>query len=509
MIRLHHHAYYNEFDPGAAEWLRELIKAGLIAPGVVDERSILDVVADDLRGFTQCHFFAGIGGWSYALRLAGWPDDRPVWTGSPPCQPFSAAGRMEGRTDERHLAPHFIGLVGAARPGMLFGEQVASAAVFGKAASGPRRNPVEPPGWAWLDDLCDRLEAARYAVGANDFSSAGVGAPHIRQRTFFGAVSQEWMADSDSWECDWIADGEGRKPNRTQAGWKQGDGQSAASGEFRGLADSAGVGWVGRRAGQAGAEPGSQQRSDGLRDVGGLGHADGARRPGPTNGFWASADWLHCRDAKWRPVEPSNERMAYGVSIALDACIHEVAIDVEARENIAREALRAMRHGHDPEAIWLQVGGCFGFPAASVLLAILCERAGLVGEVGNGWEAGRSKARVEDFLRAVWLNHGALTGPPQGRGFSEQLARKLGDAMPKMSQKSPYHWRALSVLTGGPLAHSVPGRVQLLRGYGNAINPHAAAEFIQAFDAALAACGRSDAPDATIPEPPRQMSLFG
>lgn len=106
-IHTHPQFYYNEFDPGAAAWLRELIRAGLIADGEVDERSILDVSADDLRGFTQVHFFAGIGGWSYALRLAGWPDDRPVWTGSPPCQPFSAAGKQKGRDDARHLAPPF------------------------------------------------------------------------------------------------------------------------------------------------------------------------------------------------------------------------------------------------------------------------------------------------------------------------------------------------------------------------------------------------------------------
>jgi len=55
-------AYYNEFDPKAAEWLRELIRAGLIAPGEVDERSIEDVTPADLAGFRQCHFFAGIGG---------------------------------------------------------------------------------------------------------------------------------------------------------------------------------------------------------------------------------------------------------------------------------------------------------------------------------------------------------------------------------------------------------------------------------------------------------------
>ena len=104
-------AYYNEHDPFAAAWLRELIRAGHIAPGEVDERSIEDVLPSELRGFTQCHFFAGIGVWSYALRQAGWPDDREVWTGSCPCQPFSAAGKRGGVADERHLWPAFYHLI--------------------------------------------------------------------------------------------------------------------------------------------------------------------------------------------------------------------------------------------------------------------------------------------------------------------------------------------------------------------------------------------------------------
>lgn len=54
-------AYYNEIDPFATAWLRELMKAGHIAPGEVDTRSIEDVVPSDLAGFRQCHFFAGIG----------------------------------------------------------------------------------------------------------------------------------------------------------------------------------------------------------------------------------------------------------------------------------------------------------------------------------------------------------------------------------------------------------------------------------------------------------------
>ncbi len=101
-------AYYNELDPFAAAWLRELIADGLIADGDVDERSIVDVCADDLAGYDQHHFFAGIGGWSYALRLAGWDDDREVWTGSCPCQPLSVGGKQRGHADSRHLWPAFF-----------------------------------------------------------------------------------------------------------------------------------------------------------------------------------------------------------------------------------------------------------------------------------------------------------------------------------------------------------------------------------------------------------------
>ena len=97
--------YYNDADPAACAWLRELIAAGLLPAGEVDGRSILEVTPSDLRGFAHCHFFAGIGGWPYALRLAGVAGDLSVWTGSPPCQPFSQAGQRKGQDDDRHLAP--------------------------------------------------------------------------------------------------------------------------------------------------------------------------------------------------------------------------------------------------------------------------------------------------------------------------------------------------------------------------------------------------------------------
>jgi len=161
-------AYYNEIDPYAAQWLRNLIKEGLIADGDVDTRSIADVHPVDLLGYDQCHFFAGIGGWSYALRLAGWPDDRPVWTGSCPCQPFSLAGKQGGFDDDRHLWPQFKRLIAERSPATVFGEQVASAT-------------------KWLGLVRSDLEAMGYAVGAMPIQAASAGAYHLRDRYWFVA----------------------------------------------------------------------------------------------------------------------------------------------------------------------------------------------------------------------------------------------------------------------------------------------------------------------------------
>jgi DNA (cytosine-5)-methyltransferase 1 len=160
--------FYNEIDPFAAAWLRELIKAGHIAPGVVDERSIEDIVPDELRQYTQCHFFAGIGVWSYALRCAGWPDDRPVWTGSCPCQPYSSAGEGKGFADERHLWPAWFHLIHANKPVVLFGEQVESAIRHG-----------------WLDLVQSDLEGIGYTFGAVGLPACAFGAPHQRKRLYF------------------------------------------------------------------------------------------------------------------------------------------------------------------------------------------------------------------------------------------------------------------------------------------------------------------------------------
>lgn len=164
-------AYYNEIDPFAAQWLHNLIDAGHIAPGDVDTRSITEVQPDDIKNYTQVHLFAGLGGWSLALRLAGWPDDRPVWTGSCPCQPFSSAGKQKGHADERHLWPEMFRLVRECQPSVVFGEQVSSAI-----------------GHGWLDGVFGDLEGAGYETGAAVLPACFVGAPHMRARLYFVAT---------------------------------------------------------------------------------------------------------------------------------------------------------------------------------------------------------------------------------------------------------------------------------------------------------------------------------
>jgi len=249
-------AYYNENDPAAAAWLRELMRRGLVAPGDVDERSISDVREDDLRGYGQCHFFAGIGGWSHALRLAGWPDDRPVWTGSCPCQPFSAAGAQRGSDDERHLWPAFFGLIRECRPTAVFGEQVAGAA-----------------GYAWWDHVAADMEGEAYAAAACDIGAHSVGAPHIRQRLY-------WVAHANSTGSLLSErDGEPQQPGQQAPRGHDIDGRGEVCG--MGDADNARL----------------EGRSDDSREHAGQFTA-GQASP------WSRIEWLQCSDGKARPTQP-------------------------------------------------------------------------------------------------------------------------------------------------------------------------------------------------------------
>jgi len=257
--------YYNENDEKAADWLESLIKRQLIPAGDVDRRSIEDVLPDDLRKYTQCHFFAGIGGWSRALELAGWPEDNPIWTGSCPCQPFSAAGKGKGVTDERHLWPAFHWLIQQCRPKFVFGEQVA-----GKA------------GESWFDVVSNDLAHQDYTSGFAVLAACSIGAPHIRKRLY-------WVAHSDS------------KPT-----WGDSGGIHSKEGKCEGTR---------RENGGESNRLGNDCKNVGLADANSARLQGWGKRGNSANKLFTwEGSLAQCRDGKARPFKPGVLPMANGVS---------------------------------------------------------------------------------------------------------------------------------------------------------------------------------------------------
>lgn len=338
--------YYNEWDAKTAAWLRELIRRGHLPDGIVDERSITEVAPEDLRGFRQWHFFAGIGGWPLALKLAGWPAYAPVCTGSPPCQPFSVAGKRGGRDDSRHLAPAFLDLIAELRPPAIFGEQVSAAIKE-----------------LWLDALFVELEEEGYACGSAVLPACSVGAPHKRDRLFFGAINladlvsdglerrlrgwagPEWQTIRRPAGRGGAAGGLDDGKRQRQSTGRDGDNredvgvQSCPVGESRIMANGdddrqqSGT-RGGGSSGPSGSvdDPGRRGSSCQLPDAAdgtGLAGIEGAAigelqegygevyacsgLPDQDHGAWSNADWLLCRDGKFRPVGPGVFPLANGV----------------------------------------------------------------------------------------------------------------------------------------------------------------------------------------------------
>ena len=313
--------YYNEYEPFAVEWLKELIEDGLIPAGDVDSRSITEVEPSDLHGYNQCHFFAGIGGWAYAARLAGWADDRPMWTGSPPCQPFSVAGKRKGTDDERHLWPVWFNLVRECKPSIIFGEQVAAAIRQG-----------------WLDSLQEDLEAENYACAAAVLPASGIGALHKRDRLWIvahsiGERSQGRISgwQDTQWQMERGHSGRGSATDITMADsndighqWNEGTGRQAkrrakyaSSDCFWSVGDTEHSGSHGseERGSTKTTGSGSAQGQDiSLQSQG----AGGCSESGDICGhsFWSGIQAVQCKDGKVRaiPTEPEIFPMANGVS---------------------------------------------------------------------------------------------------------------------------------------------------------------------------------------------------
>jgi DNA (cytosine-5)-methyltransferase 1 len=324
------YAYYNENNKFAAAWLRKLMAKDLIMPGDVDERSITEVDPSDLTGYTQCHFFAGIGGWSYALRLANWPDDRPVWTSSPPCQPFSAAGKRNGKSDERHLWPKLFNLIRQCQPATVFGEQVASAIRYD-----------------WFDDLQTDLEGEGYATGMVVLPACSVGAPHKRDRLYFvGHTTGERCQQQRKAQTATLQRQCAQRDRKQKGPSKIGElpGRSERLGGYFGtLGDTNSNGCKQGREATTGTRQGGSLDSAGGADSimadtnSGLAHAygkqypnriqghkqaeslSGKRRSGETTGLWGPSFWerhvpIYCNDGNVRviPVESEIFPLAHG-----------------------------------------------------------------------------------------------------------------------------------------------------------------------------------------------------
>lgn len=523
-------AYYNEIDPYAAQWIRNLITFGWLTDGEVDERDIRDVQPEDLRGFDRCHFFAGLGGWEHALELARWSSDRPVWTGSCPCPPFSNAGKgqrcpscgssrnichprktghficldcgCDRHADGRHLWPEFARLIRASRPPIVFGEQVASF-----------------DGRLWLGSVQADLATMGYSACSADLCAAGVGAPHIRQRLWFvaHARSEGWgqvgslirrgsegsraegldqrslhgspgvMAHADGRQCNGLASGEGCERDETPAGRIEGDRQPERGGAARGM--------------------GNTERSTDQHLAGGFPSQEGSYCGRGSNGswsaispgFWSDADWIPCRDGKARPVEPLAQQMADGSTASLGRLradtvaeiVQEILTYARAAERDPGEALLDVwcALAADAQRYWAS-GRLRGVHEAPVLLALLRQLA------DEGWSLAQSLPRPgseasEAFLRSL-RRYNETARAPRGRGLDEQRSDQHPDLVRVLSSVLARHAQAAWGQAFGanaqatfPLAHGAPARVGRLRAYGNAICAPTAAAFIEAALACL------------------------
>jgi len=463
-------AYYNEHDPFAAAWLRNLISAGHIAPGDVDERDIRDIQPDDLRGYVQCHFFAGIGVWSYALRNAGWTDDRPIWTGSCPCQPFSSAGRGDGFADERHLWPYWHWLIAQLRPPVVAGEQVASK-----------------DGLGWLDLVSADLEGTNYAFGASDLCAAGFDGAHIRQRLYFAAIDR--LADAEN------SNGRGGEPGAetgTRSDGERGR-RSPSRGVVRGLADANGDRHDARITGDRCAEESERGPHRNLDDrrggAGGLvdvqqqrleGHArDGSRGGEPrrvqpdTPGSTAEAG-----SAGGLADAEREQRRQIG-SIAGGSGSGSAAQGLDERPLHGRDECRRVAdadsrecgriadgEGRQPDrqAPRRQQGD--GQPQPSG------ELRGMANSNGRHPSAERQQSGGQ---------HGQLaadSGDGTGRAHAPMLGRDAADWLYCRDGK----WRPVEPGTF-PLVDQTPSRVGRLRAYGNALDAETATQFVGAVKA--------------------------
>lgn len=121
------------------------------------------------------------------------------------CQPFSCAGQRKGADDNRYLWPEMLRAIREIQPSWVVGENVAgllSMVQPGDEVKMGRTDDLFEENYVYrkeqrftLDEICEGLECAGYAVQPFVVPACAVGAPHRRDRVWIVA---RLVADTDS-----------------------------------------------------------------------------------------------------------------------------------------------------------------------------------------------------------------------------------------------------------------------------------------------------------------------
>lgn len=161
-----------------------------------------------LPKFTHGSLFSGIGGFDLAAEWIGWQNifhcEIDEWarkllkqnfpnanqhadirqfdgtkyrgavdiiSGGFPCQPFSRAGRQQGKEDNRYLWPEMLRVINEVKPKFVVGENVTGIVNLA------------------LDEVCTSLEDSGYQIEIFNIPACSIGADHIRERIWVLAYS--------------------------------------------------------------------------------------------------------------------------------------------------------------------------------------------------------------------------------------------------------------------------------------------------------------------------------
>jgi DNA (cytosine-5)-methyltransferase 1 len=100
-----------------------------------------------------------------------------ILSGGFPCQPYSAAGKRQGKNDDRHLWPEMLRAIKEIAPRYVVGENV--------------RGLTNWNGGLVFDEVCTDLENLGYQVAPFLIPASAVNAPHKRERIWFVAYSDK------------------------------------------------------------------------------------------------------------------------------------------------------------------------------------------------------------------------------------------------------------------------------------------------------------------------------